>query len=385
MSQILSPDCESELLTFAQSEYGIILKGSQRKRLNDAFQISRKKFGHETSEDYTNSLFAAKPDDAERTDFVSCITVEESYFFRDADQIEFIRKTWLPRMLEKKRRASDKHIRIWCAGCSFGQEPYTVAILLKEELPEFRDWTIHLLASDINVDALQQAIKGQYTSWSFRTTSDKMKSKYFKSVGGYSKISPEITRMVEFEYLNLLSPNFPSIMNGTSHLDLILCRNVFIYFDADTSSQIMQRFSQCLSPGGHLIVGASDLAETSQESMEFIFENSINYFRKPTEEFIPPKAARTPKYRRPSQGRRAEDNRRPTRPFKKISRKRVTKPKIKAEVKSVEDLATLAKSGAWAEVRNEVGAAIRQEGETPENLCLLAEALANLGKTEEAI
>jgi chemotaxis protein methyltransferase CheR len=372
MSQNLSPDCERELLAFSQSEYGIILKGGQRRRLNDAFQISRKKFGHKTSKDYVKSLFAAEPNNLERTDFVSCITVEESYFFRDAGQIEFIRKIWLPRMLEKKRRADDKQIRIWSAGCSYGQEPYTLAILLKEEIPNFDDWTIHLLASDINIEALQQARKGEYAPWSFRTTPDEIKSKYFKSDDSYSSISPELAKMVEFEYLNLLSTDFPSILNGTSHLDLILCRNVFIYFDSETSKAIMQRFSKCLGPGGHLIIGASDMPEAIQDGMDFIFENSINYFQKPIENATPTTFEITPDFTKSSLSRREED-------------KRLPKPKIKAEAKTTEYLSALVKSGAWAEVRQEVEITIRQEGQTPENLCLLAEALANLGITEEAI
>jgi chemotaxis protein methyltransferase CheR len=385
MSQKLSPDCERELLAFAQNEYGIILKGIQLRRLNDAFQISRKKFGHETCKDYIKSLFAAEPNNPERTDFVSCVTVEESYFFRDAGQIEFIRKIWLPRMLEHKKRTGDKQIRIWCAGCSYGQEPYTLAILLKEELPEFNDWIIHLLASDINIDALQKARKGEYAPWSFRTTSDEMKGKYFKSDGGDFKISPEIAKMVEFEYLNLLSTDFPSIQNRTSHLDLILCRNVFIYFDADTSKAIMQRFSQCLGPGGHLIIGASDMAETTQDGMDFIFENSINYFKKPIENATPSKIVSTPKSKEPNLTRRAKNNQISPRTFKNFTPKSPPKPKIKAEAKSTNDLAALVKSGAWAEVRQEVEITINREGVTPENMCLLAEALANLGITEEAI
>lgn len=187
---------------------------------------------------------------------VTNVTIGETYFFRNAPQFAALREHILPDVLA--RRATTRGVRLWSAGCATGEEPYSLAMTLCDMVPDRNTWQFSILASDINPDFLARAEAGLYGSWSFRETPAAMQTRFFTPDGPRWRLQTEIRRMVRFMRLNLAEATYPAITNGTCALDIILCRNVTIYFDTATTRQVISRLYQALVPGGWLIVGHAE-------------------------------------------------------------------------------------------------------------------------------
>lgn len=236
---------------------GIVLHTHQ---INDLIKIIHEaciKFDC-TPEKYLKLLNDCPDKDPLLDHLISGITINETYFFRDKQQMELLQYEILPEIIRTKKEEMNLSLRIWSAGCSSGEEIYTVAMLLFELLPDINQWNIRLLATDINTKTLHKAIKGLYSEWSMRSISDYYKQKYFKKNNTQYQLSKNVMDLVNFDYLNLNYDNYPSIFNGTNSQDLILCRNVLIYFDNDQTIQLINRFKNSLNFGGYLLFGASD-------------------------------------------------------------------------------------------------------------------------------
>jgi chemotaxis protein methyltransferase CheR len=176
------------------------------------------------------------------------------------------------------RHHTDRTLRLWSAGCATGEEPYTLAILLRQILSEVDRWKILILATDINRQALSQAATGRYRPWSFRETDPVIQSTYFTPDGDTFTLKSSVRDMVTFGYHNLAEDNYPSPANQTSNLDLILCRNVTIYLPTSLIYEIANRFYQCLSNGGWLIVGPSEThLEIYRQFQMLNFDGAIVY------------------------------------------------------------------------------------------------------------
>lgn len=189
---------------------------------------------------------------------ISKITVGETYFYRDKTQIKYLSEQLLPSLIENRRNAGNLHLKIWSAGCSSGDELYTIAMILIDLIHDISNWKIVLLGTDINIIALHKAYKGVYSEWSMRSIPEVYKSKYFVKNGANYYLTDRVKQYAEFEYLNLADLNFPSILNNTINIDLILCRNVILYFSHDFSTLLMTHFEKCLNSDGKLLLGASD-------------------------------------------------------------------------------------------------------------------------------
>ena len=188
---------------------------------------------------------------------VSVLTVGETYFFRNTSHWEALRQQILPQIMAHREHSS-RRIRIWCAGCSTGEEPYSVAMLLHETIPNLASWNILILATDLNREALRKAQLGQYGSWSFRGVDKRRQDTYFQLADRFYAIDEQIKRMVTFNYLNLVSDPYPSLTNNTNAMDIILCRNVTIYFTPQVTLSVVGRFHEALTDGGWLIPGPSE-------------------------------------------------------------------------------------------------------------------------------
>ena len=186
------------------------------------------------------------------------LTIGETHFFRVAPQIAALREVVLPDLLA--RRTSQRRIDLWSAGCSSGEEPFTLAILLHELLPAPERWQVRLLATDLSEAALATARRASYREWSFRETPEQIRRHYFDREGATWRLREPIRRMVRFERLNLVADRFPAPSAEIAALDLILCRNVTIYFGPAVIERLYRRFAEALAPGGWLIVGPSDPA-----------------------------------------------------------------------------------------------------------------------------
>lgn len=190
----------------------------------------------------------------------SHLTTSETYFFRDAALFRHLQSVLLPALIEK-RRARGMRLRIWCAGCCTGEEAYSLAILLHRLIPDLPDWKVSLLATDINLSCLAKARAGVYGPWSFRGSTAWNDTRFFR-VGPRKNftVRPELRSLVHFEYLNLARNDFPSLLNGTSDIDLLLCRNVLMYFEPGVAHEVFGRFSAALVDDGWLVVAPSELS-----------------------------------------------------------------------------------------------------------------------------
>lgn len=187
----------------------------------------------------------------------SRLSVGETYFFREKRSLEILGEQILPQLLQS--RSQERRLRIWSAGCSTGEEAYTIAILLDRLIPDFKAWNITILATDFNPEFLRKAAQGVYGEWSFRDAPGWLRERYFiKGKGGRFEILPRIRKMVTFSYLNFADDVYPSLSNNTSAMDIIFCRNVLMYFTAQRAKQVAGNFYRALVDGGWLIVSPSE-------------------------------------------------------------------------------------------------------------------------------
>jgi chemotaxis protein methyltransferase CheR len=181
------------------------------------------------------------------------LTVGETYFFRESGQLDVLRTEILPSLLE--RRGANAPLRVWSAGCASGEEPYSLAILLRE-----LGWPhpARILGTDISRPRLAGAVRGRYTRWSLRGVADARVERWFERRGAHFQLHPAIRAAVQFSPLNLIADEYPSAASGTIDQDVVLCRNVLIYFDMASVALIASRLLAALAPDGWLMLGASD-------------------------------------------------------------------------------------------------------------------------------
>jgi chemotaxis protein methyltransferase CheR len=183
---------------------------------------------------------------------VESMTTHETAFFRDLHPFEVLRTTVLPQVLS--RRLLARKLSIWCAACSTGQEAYSIAMMLREHFPSLARWEVSLIASDLSERVLTRAKEGRFTQLEVnRGLSQELVSKYFEPDGGDFRIRSDVRAMVDFREVNLLAkwPPMP-------RLDVVVMRNVLIYFDADTKRSILSRLSEVLEPDGYLFLGGAE-------------------------------------------------------------------------------------------------------------------------------
>lgn len=235
---------------------GLMFGPRRRESLGRAIAERSERAGCTDLEQYCSRLKASPTDSPVWDDLVKALTICETYFFREPEQIEALRTHILPELIA--RHETDRTLRIWSAGCATGEEAYTLAILLRQVLADLASWSVLILGTDINRQALHAASVARYRDWSFRQVDPELRRRYFQQHGEWSELNPDIRGMVKFAYLNLADDVYPSETNHTASIDLILCRNVSIYLPEKVTRSIAQRFWSCLSPGGWLMVGPSE-------------------------------------------------------------------------------------------------------------------------------
>jgi chemotaxis methyl-accepting protein methylase len=207
---------------------------------------------------------------------VEYLTVGETYFLRDPAQIAALRETILPDLID--RRAAERRLRLWSAGCSTGEEPYTLAILLREKdiTPA---WDVLLIGTDVNRQSLRTAREGRYPAWSLRATPDTIRNRYFQPSDTGWRLSESIRRMARFAWMNLGADSF---MPPSAELDLIVCRNVTIYFDDAATQRLYRALIRALAPGGWLMLGPSDPLPTDRAALERVETSNTVLWRRVT-------------------------------------------------------------------------------------------------------
>lgn len=210
----------------------------------------------------------------------SHFTIGETYFFREQKSFDALENRILPGLIAA-RRGRDQRLRIWSAGCSSGEEPYSLAMLLSRLIPDHGEWQITILASDVNTRALAKAAKGVYGEWSFRNLPNWVRQKYFtRNSDGLFELSPAIRRMVSFAVLNLAEDGYPSLATNTSAMDIIFCRNVLMYFESNTQLRVIDGFRRSLVDGGWLAVSPCETSSSFSPGFETVLFPGAVFYRK---------------------------------------------------------------------------------------------------------
>ncbi|MCE5336431.1 MAG: protein-glutamate O-methyltransferase, partial [Desulfobacteraceae bacterium] len=213
--------------------------------------------GIRTYEDYFRVI--TSPGNAgEFINFLDSVSTNLTFFFREAQHFEFLEKIALPELVEKKCKGRDGRVRIWSAGCSTGEEPYSLAMCVLANLPDAMKWDFRILATDISTRALEVASKGAYTDDKVQKVPPALRQLHFRKNGNGNgraeyEIAPHLKRIITFRRLNL-KEGYP--FKGP--FDFIFCRNVMIYFDKKTQEELVNKMAGYLGPGGYLFVGHSE-------------------------------------------------------------------------------------------------------------------------------
>ena len=210
---------------------------------------------------FTEYLDFLKKGDAKEIEiFSNAVTTNLTSFFRENHHFEFLANEFFPEIMSKT--TGFKRLRIWSAGCSTGEEPYSIAMTLKEHFPNLKSWDAKVLCTDLDSDVLKKCRAGQYNTESLDNVPAKLKDRWFKDLPsrpGFCEVRPELQTLLTFNRLNLMQ-GWP--MKGK--FDLIFCRNVIIYFDKPTRRVLIDRYADILNDGGYLILGHSEsLFDTS--------------------------------------------------------------------------------------------------------------------------
>ncbi len=250
------------------------------KRQSDLERGLRQAFASSTCQDpdeYYGLVLDARAGALEMDRLVNALTVGETHFLRDAGQFDALYHHVLPQLIERRRPV--RTLRLWSAGCASGEEPYSLAMMLRELLPDVDEWAITILGSDINTEALHRARTAVYGEWAFREERARQwRSRYFRPVDNRWELVPEVRRMVAFQQLNLAGNGYPSFETNTTYLDLVLCRNVTIYFGEMTTRQVVDRLYDSLSDGGWLVVGHAEPSPLTYQRFQMrSFPNACLY------------------------------------------------------------------------------------------------------------
>lgn len=209
------------------------------------------------------------------TKAVEALTTNETLFFRDFHPFEALESKIVPEILI--RRASERKITIWSGACSTGQEPYSLAMLLRSKFPNLSNWKIEIIATDLSTQVLEKANAGVYSQFEVnRGLPLPMLAKYFTKNGNDWQLKPEIREMIDFRPLNLIQ-NWPALPK----FDIVLMRNVMIYFDVPTKKRILDKIKTTLHPGGALFLGASETTINIDTSWEIVSSGKTVYYRQP--------------------------------------------------------------------------------------------------------
>lgn len=249
------PDEEFRLLRdFVYQHCGLYFHEENRYLLEKRLSKRLQQLQLKNFKDYYYLLRYSPQRENELTEVVNTLTTNETYFFREDFQLKTFVKEILPEIRAQKEREGERRLRIWSAGCSSGEEPYTLAMLLLD-MPAFQGWQIEIIGTDISQRVLNLARKGVYGTSSFRTTDDDYLRRFFVEYEGKYKIIDRVKNLVTISHLNLFDTTKVSLLGK---MDVVFCRNVIIYFDATGKKRVIDTFYQRLRPDGFLLLGHSE-------------------------------------------------------------------------------------------------------------------------------
>ena len=235
---------------------GLRFEEDKSQTLQAALWRRLKKRGYQSYQEYYHFLKYHPEGALEIRDLIDLITINETHFFRNRAQFDVLMQYVLPEIIQNKERKQDRQIRCWSAGCSTGDEAYSIAIAIKEVLPSYKEWNLSILGSDINRNGLTWAKRGIYSEKNIAHFPKEYLNCYFKVHGSNYILDSEIRKMVQFEHHNLAK--VPYADERMNQIDILFCRNVIIYLDSRTTQNIIENFYHCIAPEGYLFLGHAE-------------------------------------------------------------------------------------------------------------------------------
>ena len=274
------------LTQLAAQRIGLRIPDDAHDRCIGILRERARYLGYSALEDYRNFLAGNRATE-EWEELARAFTTSETFFFRDHGQFDLMRLRLLPELIERHR--SDKTLRLWSAGCASGEEAYSLAMLMDMLLPEHDGWNILILGTDIDSEAIAKAQRGRYGRWSFRMFPPELQQRYFHTESAIQNpqsvfiLDERIRRMVTFRVSNLVKEPFPDLRSELHDMDMILCRNVFIYFVAAAVTAVAAKFAATLREGGYLLPAHTELiGHAAQELKSRLFVEGVVYQRRNT-------------------------------------------------------------------------------------------------------
>lgn len=276
---VFHPWLQQALTQAVANRIGFKIRDNDQTSFQEIVLERTQQLGLSRPDTYYHLLEAGTEESAQEwRQLTSKITNTESFFFRDKGQFSLLKHHIFPSLI--RRNTGRKTLHICSAGCSTGEEPYSIAILLKELIPDIEDWNLTILGIDVNSAAIAKAQAAVYRPWSFRGLDPAIRQQFFREEDDHYVLDSVIREMVQFQRVNLLGDSFMNLAVPIQDMDLILCRNVFIYLSDSAIQRILHKFYDALCPLGYLLVGHAELH--SQDLYPFqvqIFEESITYQR----------------------------------------------------------------------------------------------------------
>ena len=367
MTQTIRLSLMKDFSHYISNEMGLYFPENRLIDLRRGISAAAKEFAFTDVEECMEWLMTASLSQEQTETLASFLTIGETYFFREEHVFRILESRLLPDLIYKKKQ-TDRTLRIWSAGCATGEEPYTLSIILNKLIPDIKNWNITILATDINTDFLAKLSKGVYTEWSFRNVPTHIKNCYFSKVDTNKyQINSRLQEIVKPAYLNLSQNEYPSVITNTNAIDIILCRNVLMYFSPVLIEKILQRFYHCLNEDGWFIPGLSESFAKMPQRLNSERIDGVPFYKKvshPFEVNQPHALGITPPQNTPPPTVVAE----PPRPVVKVP--------------SIEDLAN---AGSLVAALQSCDASIRQDKMNPDLHYMRALILSELNESAELL
>lgn len=249
----------SRFSNFIHAELGIKMPGSKKIMLQSRLHKRMRSLDIKSFDDYYDYVFNSTAKQEELTHMVNVVTTNKTDFFREPKQFDYLAQTALAETILNEKKALRKRLLVWSAGCSTGEEPYTLAMVVADFMEGRRDGEFSILATDISTRVLETAREAIYPEKIVAPVPMRLKKKYLMRGNGpqkgFARIVPNLRKKVSFQRLNLNKGNHFGIRTP---MDIIFCRNVIIYFDRQTQTKLFEKFYAQLAPGGYMFIGHSE-------------------------------------------------------------------------------------------------------------------------------
>jgi len=248
-------------------ECGISFGDEKRTFLEARLRRRMEYLGIKSAYEYYHVIKHSPQRTQELPSLLDALMICETSFFRNLPQFQLLRDEVLPAIVARKQKLGSRSLRIWSAGCSTGQEPYSAVMMLLDCLPDPGTWSLRVFASDLSFTALERAQCGLYGPDQLRGLEGRYLDKYFRQEDGHFVLRDVVRHHVIFDYHNLKHDN------GLRGLDIVFCRNVLIYFDTEEQRRLISRFANCLTPGGYLFLGHAESVQGLSARFSMIHRN----------------------------------------------------------------------------------------------------------------